>query len=52
MIDELCLSFAPVLAGGPSPRLLHGASAAPTALELVHLLEDDGMLFARYLALR
>ena len=52
MIDELCLSFAPVLAGGPSPRLLHGASAAPTALELVHLLEEDGMLFARYLALR
>ena len=51
MIDELCLSFAPVLAGGPSPRLLHGA-AAPTALELVHLLEEDGMLFARYLALR
>lgn len=52
MIDELCLSFAPVLAGGPSPRLLHGASSAPTALELVHLLEEDGMLFARYLALR
>lgn len=52
MVDELCLSFAPVLAGGPSPRLLHGASPAPTALELVHLLEEDGMLFARYLALR
>lgn len=52
MIDELCLSFAPVLAGGPSPRLLHGAAPAPTALELVHLLEEDGMLFARYLALR
>lgn len=52
MVDELCLSFAPVLAGGPSPRLLHGASAALTALELVHLLEEDGMLFARYLALR
>ena len=52
MIDELCLSFAPVLAGGPSLRLLHGAAPAPTALELVHLLEEDGMLFARYLALR
>lgn len=52
MMDELCLSFAPVLAGGPSPRLLQGASPVPTALELVHLLEEDGMLFARYLALR
>ena len=53
MIDELCLSVAPVLAGGPSPRLIHGAAfAAPKTLELAHLLEDDGMLFARYLALR
>lgn len=53
MIDELCLSVAPVLVGGPSPRLIHGAAfAAPKTLELAHLLEDDGMLFARYLALR
>ena len=53
MIDELCLSVAPVLAGGPSPRLIHGAAlAGPINLELAHLLEDDGMLFARYLALR
>ena len=53
MIDELCLSVAPVLAGGPSLRLIHGATfAAPKTLELAHLLEDDGMLFARYLALR
>lgn len=53
MIDELCLSVAPVLAGGPSSRLIHGATfAAPKTLELAHLLEDDGMLFARYLALR
>lgn len=53
MIDELCLSVAPLLAGGPSPRLLHGAALArPLNLELAHLLEEDGMLFARYLALR
>lgn len=53
MIDELCLSIAPVLAGGPSPRLIHEAALAePMTLELAHLLEDDGMLFARYLALR
>ena len=53
MIDELCLSISPVLAGGSSPRLIHGAaSAALKTLELAHLLEDDGMLFARYLALR
>ena len=53
MIDELCLSIAPLLAGGPSPRLIHGAAlAGPLTLELAHLLEEDGMLFARYLALR
>lgn len=53
MIDELCLSVAPLLAGGPSPRLVHGAAlAGPLNLELAHLLEEDGMLFARYLALR
>ena len=53
MIDELCLSIAPLLVGGPSPRLIHGAaSVAPKTLELAHLLEEDGMLFARYLALR
>lgn len=53
MIDELCLSIAPVLAGGPSPRLIHEAALAePMTLKLAHLLEDDGMLFARYLALR
>lgn len=53
MIDELCLSVAPVLAGGPSPRLVHGAAlAGPLNLKLAHLLEEDGMLFARYLALR
>ena len=53
MIDELCLSIAPVLTGGSSPRLIHGADlTGPLNLELAHLLEDDGMLFARYLALR
>lgn len=53
MIDELCLSISPVLAGGSSPRLIHGADlTGPLNLELVHLLEDSGMLFARYLALR
>ena len=53
MIDELCLSISPVLAGGSSPRLIHGTDlTGPLNLELVHLLEDGGMLFARYLALR
>ncbi len=51
MVDELCLSTAPVLAGGRSPRLVHGsARTVPVAMDLVHLSEADGMLFARYVS--
>jgi riboflavin biosynthesis pyrimidine reductase len=48
LIDELCLTVAPTLAGGDAPRIVRGESR-PTAMRLVRLLEDDGYLFARYL---
>jgi riboflavin biosynthesis pyrimidine reductase len=47
LIDELCVTIAPVLAGGDAPRIVRGA-AAPTQLQLAHLLEEDGYLFARF----
>ncbi|MGY1805249.1 dihydrofolate reductase family protein [Blastococcus sp. SYSU D00922] len=47
VVDELDLSIAPALVGGES-RLLEHALAAPVRLELRQLLEEDGMLFARY----
>lgn len=50
MIDELCLSTAPLIAGGPSPRVVAGSQlAVPLEMELAHLLEADDTLFARYL---
>jgi riboflavin biosynthesis pyrimidine reductase len=49
LIDELCLTVAPTLVGGDAPRIVRGESR-PTAMRLAHLLEDDGYLFARYLA--
>jgi riboflavin biosynthesis pyrimidine reductase len=52
-LDELCLTTGPRLVGGDGPRIvadLHLGDAVD--LELAHLLEDDGNLFARYLVSR
>ncbi len=49
LLDELCLTISPVLAGGDASRVLTGLPVAPPArLRLQHLLEDEGFLFARY----
>lgn len=49
MIDELCLSIAPMLAGGESGRILRGAiTTDPARFELVSLLTEDGLLFGRW----
>ena len=49
-LDELCLTVSPLLAGGASPRILAGPLPnAPVDLQLASLLEEDGMLFLRYL---
>jgi riboflavin biosynthesis pyrimidine reductase len=52
-LDELCLTLAPLLAGGTSPRILAGPLPdAPVALQVASVLEEDGMLFLRYLRAR
>lgn len=48
LVDELCLSLAPLLVGGGA-GIVSGDLAAPTSLRLERLLEEDGALFARYL---
>jgi riboflavin biosynthesis pyrimidine reductase len=49
LLDELCLTVAPLLVGGDARRILDGdLLALPTALELIHILEADGSLFLRY----
>jgi riboflavin biosynthesis pyrimidine reductase len=48
VVDELCLTIAPRLVGGGARRIFAGPEAV-TDLELVHLLEEDGFLFCRYL---
>jgi riboflavin-specific deaminase-like protein len=49
LVDELFLSLAPKLAGGPALTILGGPPLEePLTLSLVSLLEHDGHLFARY----
>jgi riboflavin biosynthesis pyrimidine reductase len=59
LLDDLCLTFSPVLEGGMAGRILapppaggprSGSGAVAAAkLRLVHVLEDDGSLLCRYL---
>jgi riboflavin biosynthesis pyrimidine reductase len=51
VVDELCLSYSPMLAGPLGPRILTGAddlAGFPVRLDLIGLLEEDSALFARY----
>jgi riboflavin biosynthesis pyrimidine reductase len=64
LLDELCVTFSPLLAGGPAGRILgppeaagpgRGGRAGPAAwhgaaarLALAHVLEDRGSLLCRY----
>ncbi|MBV9592972.1 MAG: pyrimidine reductase family protein [Actinobacteria bacterium] len=49
LVDELCLSISPLLAGPGAGRITTGPLwAAARRLRLVGLLEEDGALFARY----
>ena len=49
-LDELCLTVSPLLVGGGERRVVHdGAAATPSALRLVGVLEQDGILLNRYL---
>ncbi len=47
-VDELCLTIAPVLAGGDAPRIAAGAGEHARRLRRVHALPGGEMLFLRY----
>ncbi|MBO0886679.1 MAG: pyrimidine reductase family protein, partial [Acidimicrobiales bacterium] len=49
LVDELCLSIAPLLAGPGGKRLLTGSPLpSPVGLELAQVLTDGSTLFIRY----
>jgi riboflavin biosynthesis pyrimidine reductase len=49
LVDELCLTLSPRIVGGDGPRVMAGPTMLPPiGTRLLHLLEDDGFLFARF----
>lgn len=49
IVDELCLTVAPLLAGPGPPRIVDGTEwSEPRQLDLVGLLEEESALFLRY----
>ena len=48
LVDELCLTMSPLLAGGDAGRISAGPPGAPRAMALRHVLAEDDMLFLRY----
>jgi len=49
LVDELCLTISPLLAGGGAGRISAGPPApSPVALTLHHALSADGILLLRY----
>lgn len=50
LIDELCLSFAPLMLGGDSPRIVtRSQNTVPRPFRLDRTLHEDDYLFHRYL---
>jgi riboflavin biosynthesis pyrimidine reductase len=48
LVDELCLTVAPVLAGPGAGRIVGGPPSPARTLRLAHALEADGSLLLRY----
>lgn len=50
LLNELCLTVSPLLAGPGASRIVAGPHAAdpPRPLTLAHVLEDEGFLLTRY----
>jgi riboflavin biosynthesis pyrimidine reductase len=48
LVDELCLTVSPLLAGGTAGRIATGPDGRPRPMSLRHILTADDMLFLRY----
>lgn len=49
LLDELCLTSAPMLVGGAAPRITAGPGHILTRMQRAHLITDtDGYLYGRY----
>ena len=49
LLDELCLTIAPILVAGSARRIVSGVGQAHTRMQRSHLLTDnEGYLYSRY----
>jgi riboflavin biosynthesis pyrimidine reductase len=49
VLDELCLTLAPLVAGGDAARITNGPGVTPPRpMALTSVLEEDGFLFTSY----
>jgi riboflavin biosynthesis pyrimidine reductase len=48
LVDELCLTVAPLLAGAGAGRITAGPAGPPRPMTLRHILSADGQLLLRY----
>jgi riboflavin-specific deaminase-like protein len=48
LLDELCLTFAPLLRGGGADRALNGPTGSDVPMRLAHILEEDNNLISRW----
>jgi riboflavin biosynthesis pyrimidine reductase len=48
LVDEVCLTIAPVLAAGPAPRIAHGDDAVDRPMTLGHAVAVDDVLLTRW----
>ncbi|AGL20137.1 pyrimidine reductase family protein [Actinoplanes sp. N902-109] len=48
LVDEVCLTVSPLLAGGTAGRMASGTPGPPRPMALRHVLSEEGMLFLRY----
>lgn len=48
LVDEACVTISPHLVGGPAKRMTEGASAVERPMRLGHVIEDEGVLLARW----
>jgi riboflavin biosynthesis pyrimidine reductase len=49
LIDEICLTIAPMFVGGTTPRIFEGEWFKQVSWTLAHICQDSGFVFLRYL---
>ena len=52
LVDEICLTVAPVLAAGPAPRIAHGDAGVDRPMTLGHAIAAGDVLLTRWVRTR